>query len=204
MIIRPLSYIFAAIMGIGIGIASALYLSGLWTNKQPMEFGGVNVNGWVSDFAVGSEQASPYVRARIARHGLLALAQSEAVYFVRSFDDDGQALIENCHYRVSGGAMPADWWSVTLYQTPSSMLPMNDDTALSVDATSIEAEGEQWQATIAPDRPEQASHWISSRNAGNFDLLLRLYVPSADLLAKPNATLTPPSVERIACDGGAS
>ena len=95
MIIRPLSYIFAAIMGIGIGIASALYLSGLWTNKQPMEFGGVNVNGWVSDFAVGSEQASPYVRARIARHGLLALAQSEAVYFVRSFDDDGQALIEN-------------------------------------------------------------------------------------------------------------
>lgn len=204
MIARTLSYILAAIVGVCIGITSALYLAGLWTNKQPMEFGGVNVNGWVSDFAVGSEQASPYVRARIARHGLLALAQSEAVYFVRSLDDEGQPLVENCQYRVSGGAMPADWWSVTLYQTPSSMLPLNEDAALSVDATSIEAEGEQWQAMIAPARPEQADNWISSRGAGNFDLLLRLYVPSADLLAEPNTTLAPPSVERIACDGGVS
>ncbi|MEM6857555.1 MAG: DUF1214 domain-containing protein [Pseudomonadota bacterium] len=198
---RGLVYLVAGFTGIAIGIASALYLSGLWSTKQPMEFGDVNVAGWVSDFAVGSEQASPYVRARVARHGLLALANTEAVYFVRGTDDEGERLREDCDYRLSGGAMPAKWWSITLYQTQGSMLPMNEDEALSVDATSIAAEGDTWQALIAPERPEDTSNWLSSRNSDRFDLLLRLYVPKEALLTDPEATLTPPSIERLGCTG---
>ena len=201
MIMRGLVYLVAGITGIGMGIASALYLSGLLSTKQPMEFGDVNVSGWVSDFAVGSEQASPYVRARVARHGLLALANTEAVYFVRGKDDDGERLREDCDYRLSGSALPAQWWSITLYQSSNSMLPLNEDEALSVDATSIVAEGDTWQALIAPDRPEDTPNWISSRNSDRFDLLLRLYVPQEALLTDPEATLTPPSIERLSCTG---
>ena len=201
MIARALIYLFAGIAGLGVGGGSALYLSGLWSTKQPMEFGDVNVAGWVSDFAVGSEQASPYVRARVARHGLLALANTEAVYFVRGKDDDGERLREDCDYRLSGSALPAQWWSITLYQTQNSMLPMNDDDALSVDATSIEAEGNTWEALIAPDRPADTPNWISSRNADRFDLLLRLYVPQEALLVDPQGALSPPSVERLRCTG---
>ncbi len=35
----------------------------------------VDMEGWHSDYDVGSRAADPYTRARIARHGLLALAK---------------------------------------------------------------------------------------------------------------------------------
>lgn len=203
-ITRALAYLAAAIIGIALGVASALYLSGLWTTRQPMDFGNVRVDGWVSDFAVGSDQANPYVRARIARHGLLAMAQSEAVYFVRANDDEGRRLSEDCTYQISGGAMPADWWSITLYQTSNSMLPVNTDAALSIDATNIQRDAEDWRATISNTRPEDTPNWLSSRNSGEFDLLLRLYVPGEALLSDPEATLVPPSVERLGCKGEAA
>lgn len=208
MIKKLAIYLGSILIGLVIGVGSALLMSGLWSTKKPMEFGQINVGGWVSDFAVGSQEASPYVRARVARHGLLALAKSEAVYFVRGQDDQGNRLTSDCTYRLSGGDMPARWWSVTLYQTSDSMLPMNEDKALSIDATKIvraSEEGEMnWDAIIAPLRPGTASNWISSNGAQEFDLLLRLYEPDEALLMKPEETLPPPSIERIECKGDAA
>lgn len=203
MMMRVFSWLGAAVLGIVLGGASALYMAGLWPGMEPLDFGDVEVDGWVSDFAIGSEQASPYVRARVARHGLLALAKSEAVYFVRRHDDAGDPLRSGCRYRVAGGTMPAQWWSITLY-TRESMLPMNEDAALSVDATNITADGQAWEAIVAPTRPADAPNWISSRNAGSFDLMLRLYQPSEALLAEPETTLTPPTVTQLDCAGEAA
>lgn len=96
--------------------------------------------------------------------------------------------------------MPAGWWSVTLYDG-QSMLPANTDGALSIDASRA-GEG-VWAALIAPQRPDDETLWISSRGAERFDLTLRLYMPSAVLLANPNAALDPPRIERISCEGAA-
>ena len=164
-----------------------------------MAFGDVDVGGWRSDFAVGSEAADPYTRARVARHGLLALAKTEAVYFTRATDDTGAPLREACSYRLSGAAMPAQWWSVTLYDG-QSMLPANTDAALSIDAE--RAGSGAWSAVIAPRRPADGALWISSRGAGQFDLTLRLYMPDVTLLTEPNAALKPPRVERLSCGEG--
>ncbi|MEM8726215.1 MAG: hypothetical protein AAGE86_11905, partial [Pseudomonadota bacterium] len=86
MIGRVLIYMAALLIGIAGGGASAVYLAGLWPGMKPLDFGNVEVNGWRSDFTAGSENASLYTRARIARHGLLALAKEEAVYFTRATD----------------------------------------------------------------------------------------------------------------------
>lgn len=200
MIRRLTAYLGAAVLGGGIGFGSALWMAGLWPQGSTLAFGDVDVGGWRSDFAIGSKAADPYTRARVARHGLLALAQTEAVYFTRATDDIGAPLSDRCHYRISGGAMPAGWWSVTLYDG-QSMLPANTDNALSIDAGRV-GQG-PWAALIAPQRPDDATPWISSRGADRFDLTLRLYMPSAALLADPNAALTPPRIERISCEGGA-
>jgi hypothetical protein len=195
---RFLAYLFAVVAGCALGLGGALAMAGLWPGANPLAFGDVEVDGWRSDFAIGSEAADPYTRARVARHGLLALAKTEAVYFTRTADDAGQPLRETCRYRLSGGAMPAGWWSVTLYDA-QSMLPSNTDEALSIDAS--RAGAGRWEAVIAPERPLGAGHWISSRNAGAFDLTLRLYMPEAALLERPLQTLVPPQIERIGCDG---
>ena len=193
-------YSLALIIGSALGLSSALYMAGLRPGAQPLDFGDVEVDGWRSDFAIGSKSADPYTRARVARHGLLALAKSEAVYFTRTTDDAGDLLREECDYRMVGGKMPANWWSITLYDA-RSMLPINDDKALSIDATSITGDPENWTVLIAAEPPNQQLDRISSRNAGKFDLTLRLYVPDEALIADPEASFTPPAIERLSCEG---
>jgi hypothetical protein len=198
---RGFVYLAAILTGCALGSGSALWMAGLWPGANTLAFGDVDVNGWRSDFAIGSTSADPYTRARVARHGLLALAKSEAVYFTRNIDDDGQPLREGCNYRISGGAMPAGWWSVTLYDG-RSMLPDNTDAAASIDASHAGAAA--WEAVIAPERPKGAKYWISSRNAGSFDLTLRLYMPDAALLADPEKALMAPEIKRLSCKGEAA
>lgn len=195
---RWLSYGAAVIAGALLGLGSALWMAGLWPEGSKLAFGDVDVGGWRSDFAVGSEAADPYTRARVARHGLLALAQTEAVYFTRALDDAGAPLREACTYRLTGGPMPAGWWSVTLYDA-ASMLPANTDNALSIDAE--RAGAGTWEAIIAPERPDNGAAWISSRGAGTFDLTLRLYMPEPALLAEPERRLDPPRIARLSCEG---
>jgi hypothetical protein len=203
MIKRVAAYGLALVIGLVAGPASALYLAGLWPGTNPLDFGDIEIDGWRSDFAIGSEAADPYTRARVARHGLLGLAKSEAVYFTRTVDNEGQPFTEACTYRLSGGAMPADWWSITLYNG-ESFLPDNSDGALSVDATQLNAGEGPWEAVVSAQRPEEGTAWISSKAAGNFDLTLRLYVPSDALLGDPMTAITPPTVERLSCVGEAS
>lgn len=193
-----LAYGLAVVAGIVAGSGSALALSGLFPGFGAMSDGTIDIEGWKADFSAGSDAADPYTRARIARHGLLALARSEAVYFTRNTDDQGERLREQCRYRLSGGTMPAQWWSVTLYDS-RSRLPMNDDGALSIDAS--RAGEQEWSATIAPQAPGEGL-WLSSRKGGAFDLTLRLYVPDARLVEDPAGSLIPPRIERLDCAGG--
>jgi hypothetical protein len=189
----------AVVAGLALGSLSAVALAGLIPSFGGLAGGKTAVDGWNADFTVGSAAADPYTRARVARHGLLALARSEAVYFVRDRDDSGAPLTETCRYRLTGSTMPAHWWSVTLYDS-ESRLPMNDDVALSIDASRM-GDGE-WSVIIASQAPPEG-HWVSSRAGGDFDLTLRLYLPDDRLFADPASVLQPPRVERLDCAEGA-
>lgn len=203
---RLLTYLAFAAFGIGVGAYSALTMAGLMAGDRRTQ-GPIALNNWYGDFAMGSEDASPYFRARIARHGLLALANTEAVYFTRTVDDAGRPFSEDCTYRLSGGSLPAHWWSVTLYNS-DNFLPGNRDNALSFDASRAAAQTDetgQWQAIIAPEKPDEKpggeAGWISSKAGGDFDLTLRLYVPDAGVLEAPEELIEAPSVERLDCAG---
>jgi len=194
--------IVALIFGANIGALTALWFGGL-ISSGPSIGNSIDIDGWTSDWSIGSESANPYVRARVARNGLLAMRKEEAVYFVKTVDDTGEPLIESCTYQVSGGAYPAAWWSITLYDGESK-LPMNDDGRLSFDQTVAEARagesGTEWSFRVAPTAPSDPDiAWVSSQTAGAFDIMLRLYQPSEALLDDPDTVLTPPTIERVSC-----
>ena len=194
---KIVSALFGLFLGALLGLCSALASAGIIGPGASLR-GNVDVKDWVSDWTIGSSAANPWTRARIARHGLLALTRAEAVYFTRATDDDGDRLTEACTYKVVGGALPAQWWSVTLYNA-SSYLPDNTDNALSYDLTEAVAAGDAnaWSFTVSPSPAEGG--WVSSRSAGSFDLTMRLYKPSADLIANPENALIPPGIEKISC-----
>jgi hypothetical protein len=179
------------VVGVLLGAGSAwLVLSG--AVRLPEE----RVGAWSIDLDRGGEEAGLYQRSVNAVQTLLALTKEEAVYFVATEDDNGDVLRGDCAYRVSGGDLPATWWSLTLYDGP--YLPENDDEHLSVDATSVElAAGGAWSAYLGPSRDARGD-WISTNEVDRPNMVLRLYVPEDPVLADPT-TVPVPRITRLAC-----
>lgn len=192
---RPISRLTIA-STIALGLIVGL-LSGWWSITGGM--GGENYSGWYGSRVTGSKDAGPWLRARVAVSGLLALNRSQAIYFTRKTDDQGQTFSEQCRYRVTGGPLPGKWWSVTVYAA-DNYLPLNDDNALSIDATEVKADAQgQWSGVLSPTRPDGEA-WASTRKAGNFDITLRIYQP--DKRAQDDfASIQMPKVSKLDCGG---
>jgi len=186
---------FAAVIAAGLVVGAG---SAVVYMRQGMASAG---GGWMGSKVTGSVDADAWTRARVALSGLLALNRSQALYFVRRTDEAGRPLLETCRYRVSGGPLPGRWWSITVY-APDNYLPQNDDGALSFDATRAKPDAAgHWQG-VAASRRVPGTLWVSTRNAGHFDLTLRLYNPTP--AAQADFTTIPlPQVTRIGCDEGA-
>lgn len=184
---------------IALGLMAGL-ISGWWAITGGM--GGQNYSGWYGSSVTGSRDADPWLRARVAVSGLLALNKSQAIYFTRKTDDAGERLREECHYRVTGGALPGQWWSVTVYAA-DNYLPLNDDDALSFDATEVKPDAAgQWSAVLSPVRPAGGEAWASTRKAGEFDITLRIYQPSSQAQGDYRA-IPMPRVTKLDCGGKA-
>ncbi len=186
----------AVLLGIILGVGAALLRAGVLLPQVFNPGEKVLVGAWIGDWGTGSASASPGHRAWVAVNGLLAMTVKDAVYLIAPTDDAGDPLLETCTYRLSGGEQDAFWWTITLYEE-SGYLPDNSGEALSVDATSV-GPG-RWQAIISPEREDEDLPWLSSAGGGQFNLLLRLYRPSDEILTNPEATIDPPRIERLEC-----
>ncbi|WP_300543944.1 DUF1214 domain-containing protein [Maricaulis sp.] len=189
MVVRSL---IAAVAGVFAGAACSIFLV-----FGPLELGGISNGPWRSNAHIGASDAGPVVRAIVARRGLLALNRSETVYFIAWTDDTGRRLREHCSYEISGGDMPARWWSLTLY-AEDDFLAVNGDEAHALSRTDLGADG--WSLIAGPARSDDEA-WLSTRNSGAFSVTLRLYHPDARVPDAPE-TLALPSVRRLGCGGG--
>lgn len=185
----------AIVAGLALGVGSA------WWVMAKAGARGFSQGGWVGSKVTGSPDADPWTRAQVAVRGLLALDKSQAIYLTTRTDAAGAPLRADCRYQVTGGAMPGRWWSVTVYAA-DNYLPLNRDGALSFDATEVQPDATgQWTALLA-DQPEGNKTWASTRNAGNFDLTLRIYNPTPAAQAD-FGTIALPSVRKLDCGGAA-
>ncbi len=187
-----LAWTLAIVGGVALGLTSAIAALAVVPR-----LGMVERAGWTGHPAAGSSQASPYARAMIARIGLLAMSRDEAVYLDRTRDSEGHRLRGACRYSIDGQAMPAHWWSVTLY-AEDNYLARNGQNAPSIDATSVQSDRGRWQAEVGPARPTTNIPWIASGGAERFTLMLRLYRPTIDVFA-PDAGFEGPTLTLIDC-----
>lgn len=187
--------VIALLVGVVLGVGSAVLAIGIGAQAAAR-----TVGGWQINLKAGSSAADPYTRAVIARVGLLALNQSEAVYFFRDRDDAGAPLREGCSYRLSGEDLPARWWSVTLYDA-EGFLARNTQDAHSIDATSVvrSVDG-AYEALIAKNRGQE-QNFLAAEAAGQFTLTLRMYNPQPVVTTTPEA-LVLPRVTVISCQEG--
>ena len=179
------------VAGIALGLGAAV--AGVKSRALGSD---TRIGAWSTGKDFGSAQAGPLTRAVVAVKGLLALPASEARYYTATVDDAARPLDGRCSYRVTGGALPARWWSLTLYGA-DNFLVKNDADIFSVASMALSpAEAGGWTIAVAPDRT--AGHWLPTGRAARFDLTLRSYLPADGGRGDLTATQLP-KIERIAC-----
>lgn len=184
----------AAAVGLAIGVGSAWLATGGLIGAGALRNG-----GWSTDLTVGSPAANPWVRAQIARVGLLALPKSQTVYFDRNTDDAGAPLDPRCRYEIAGGAIPARWWSITAYGS-DQMLARAPDGPVSVDKTRLGTAAEGSWTVLAGSADGSERPRLSLAGLDRPILMLRLYNPdAADPIALKVMGL--PTVTRRDCAG---
>lgn len=135
-----------------------------------------SIGPWVTGRDFGTAQASRYTRAVVALRGLLALPATEARYYTAATDDRGAPLDGARRYIVTGGPLPAKWWSLTLYDREGYLVP-NKPGIYSVGSAGLPAaEAANWRVMIAPSA--QSGHWLPTGGIARVELTLRAYLPA--------------------------
>jgi hypothetical protein len=157
---------------------------------------GISDGPWRTSLFAGSSEASPYLRAYIAVHGLLALSREETVYYSAADDSEGHALDGNCSYHLEWRDPPTRWWSITAYGSDDFLIPNPADRySVSMNSVARRADG---TFAVTLSKKQVGSDWIPVA-AGRFDLTIRLYNPQAAVVADPGRVALP-TIRKAICE----
>ncbi len=180
-----------AIVSIGLGIASAF-----WVVSGSFGRATVSIGPWQTNPLIGSQTADPYVRAAVARNGLLALNRSETVYYTANRDSDGDRLTGRCAYSVVGTALPARWWSLTVYGADQFLVPNANDRYAYGGGDLMAGGAAVFRLVLASEALDDP--WLAVPEEGPFSVTLRLYNPEPRVVAALDA-IDLPEIEKIGC-----
>jgi hypothetical protein len=184
-------YIICVALGLIGGAAYAVQLV-----RGGLNDGLVSSGPWETGKSFGTLDASTLTRAKVALSGLLALPAKEAMYFTATRDSDGRKLDGRCTYDVRGGQLDGRWWSVTLYEG-EGWLVKNAANRWSIPASAVSTDAQgRWSFTVSPEA--QSGSWLPTGSVKAFDLTLRLYHPSADIIKSPEKAQLP-IIDRKGC-----
>ena len=162
-------------------------LAGYWTAvkayKKLSAKASISNGPWATNLSNGSEQADPYTRVAVAVNGILALRQSETIYYSARRDDKGNWLDGNKVYRVEGKKPDARWWSITLYGTDYFLIP-NELNRYSYNMNNVSYDQNGRFSFLISNSPQEGP-WLPLNNNKRFTLTLRLYNPGDSVRSNP-------------------
>ncbi|MBS9719877.1 DUF1214 domain-containing protein [Tianweitania sp. BSSL-BM11] len=185
----------ALAIAIGGGAGSVLYAL-----NHSASFGAIHVGPWVAFPDIGTPDADPYMQARYAREGGLALGRAEGVEFRASEDTENQPLSIRCRYRVEGETPPARFWTLYATDEKHALLDGIGERAAATSSLAILREAETTRFVLEVGAEPVAGNWLPVSGTGSMQLVLTLYdTPIANRTDLTDSVL--PSIRRIACDG---
>ena len=178
-------YAITLVGGIAVGLGAA------WARTNGgLGDGGIRNGPWTTSLGYGTKATDPLTRAMVARSGLLALPARETIYWMAKTDASGAPLDGNCRYSLSGTALDARWWSVTVYDDKGYLVD-NPARVWSVNGANVPLDaGGEWRVTIAPDKPKDTA-WLPGIKGQAFQLTLRMYNPGKAFRADPDEAKLP-------------
>jgi hypothetical protein len=114
-----------------------------------------------------------------AHHAVYETGTDRTLYWTALTDSDGVPLDRRRHYRIVSGALPARFWSLTLYDGENRLLP-NEWGRYSVTSLDVSKQPDgSFAIDVSPRLISGAANWIatapSPRDDTRFLAYLRLY-----------------------------
>lgn len=194
MIRSLLTTLVVLVVAIGGGAAS------VWYTLQSQEgIGAVTIGGWTAFPAIGTPDADPYSKARVAREGMLALGHAEGLVFYAHHDSRGDALRRDCDYKIEGQTPPARFWTMFAADEGHEVLPLSGRAAPAIQSQEVLRLADNTFSIGFGPRPVPGN-WVRVEGDGRFSLVLTLY--DTPLASNPGfADMALPQVLRTGCDG---
>ena len=185
-----IAVLVALVLGTGIGVGTAVYGYDAVASVRSI------TNGpWQTNLTYGSEEAGPYIRAATAVHGLLALKQSETIYYFANSDDKGQPLSSDFDYRIEGKTPDARWWSITIYGADEFLIP-NELNRYSCNANNVPYDS-SGQFSVYISKTPKPGVWVPLGDQKKFLLTLRLYNPGQTVRNGPGTVELPHIIREV-------
>ncbi|MEE8155329.1 MAG: DUF1214 domain-containing protein, partial [Phycisphaerales bacterium] len=162
---------------------------------------GTPINGWgIKTETMGSYGTAYLARANVARIGLGANLVEDAVYPITPWDDQGEpydgSRAYSLHFEADALPPVQGFWSLTMYND-QMYLADNPIARYAIgDRDKLRFNGDGSLDILIQHEPpaeERRSNWLPAP-AGRFDMVLRLYWPSPEVLT---GEWVPPAVKRV-------
>jgi hypothetical protein len=193
MLKQSLLIALALAVAVGGGAASV----GMVLNSQE-GIGAVSVGPWTAFPDIGTPDADPYSKARVARDGVLALGRAEGLSFVADRDSTGVTLRSECSYRLEGSLPVARFW--TLYATDRAHMALKSGIRRDASMHSLEVlrQPDNSISVSVGARPEPGN-WLAVEGVGAMNLVLTLYdTPIASSTGLSGIEM--PRIVRVQCN----
>lgn len=161
--------VLALAIAVGGGAASV----GLVLNSQE-GIGAVKVGSWTAFPDIGTPDADPYSKARVARDGILALGRAEGLSFIAERDSSGAPLKRECSYRVEGSLPVARFW--TIHASDKAQIALKSGMRRDPDLHSLEVLRQPDNSVeIVVGAQPMPGNWLAVSGVGDMNLVLTLY-----------------------------
>lgn len=157
------------VVAVGGGTASVWYML-----KAREGVGAVTVGSWTAFPNIGTTDADPYSKARVAREGMLALGRAEGLAFVAQRDSGGERLLAECDYKIEGGVPAARFWTLYAADRADRVIPTGKARVPALQSYQLLRTGPD-TVTIAVGPRPGSGNWLPVSGSGAMSLVLTFY-----------------------------
>ncbi|MDY8108467.1 DUF1214 domain-containing protein [Fulvimarina sp. 2208YS6-2-32] len=183
-----------------LAITIALGLGG-WSAKLAIDggtnFDSVALGPWRASPLIGTREADPYAKARLAKLAQLTLGGGEGIMFQAEADGEGRRLLLECTYRLTGRTPAARFFTLSAHSDDGRVdLPQSGRPGWLTSNALLRREDNSFEITVGPQA--RAGNWLATDRTGPYRLTFALYDTPASAITGA-AGLEMPAIEREGC-----
>ena len=166
-----IAFLTLVLLSISIGGGAA----SVWYALQAQEgVGAVTIDGWTAYPDIGTAEADPYSKARVAREVFLSLGRAEGLSFSARRDSGGDLLRQECQYRIEGTVPTSRFWTLhAAGRTGTAIVARSGGPAAIHSYGLLRSDGDG--VSIAVGAVPEPGNWLPLSGRGAMSFVLTLY-----------------------------